>query len=78
MKILKNEQIKILVYIEYTNIGTRKTVVKNGEILQISNLTSPMRGERSGLSDKEPHVTFYNGTEAVFIPVIDIIKINYV
>ena len=78
MTILTNKQIKTLVYLDYTRLGKRTHVIKNGEILNVTELTSPMRDTQNmSLSKKEPHISFYNGTEGVFIPVVDIIKINY-
>lgn len=77
MRILRNKQITSLVYKEYSKTGVRITIIKNGEILNVSNLTPPMRGDNMNLSKREPHITFYNGTEASFIPLDDIININY-
>jgi len=77
MDIITNKQITKLFYRENTPVGKRVNIVKNGEILTVMDLTSPMRGDDVGLSKKEPHVTFYNGTEGIFIPVVDIINIKY-
>jgi len=77
MEILTNKQITDLVYKVRTSKGERIEVIKNGEIIQVSELISPMRGGDMGLSKREPHVTFYNGSQAEFIPIDDILNINY-
>lgn len=78
MEIVMNKQISEILYKTYTPAGDRIEIAKNGEILNIADLTSPMRdNENVHLSKKESHITFYNGSDGFFIPIADIIAINY-
>ena len=77
MKIIKNKQIISLIYKKYINTVMKIDTLRNGEILDVIDLTPPMRGDIINLSNIEQHIIFYNGTETLFIPSVDIIYINY-
>lgn len=78
MEILTNKQVNEIVYKEYTVLGEIESVVENGKILSVMNLTPPMRGNDFGLSKKEPHIAFFNESiGGVFIPVADVLDIEY-
>ena len=60
MEIIENKQIKDILYKEFTLKGERISVDKNGEIINIQDLITPMRDDHEiNLSKREPHMIFY-------------------
>lgn len=76
MEIILEKPVEKIVY---KNHRTGKDeILEDGVIITQQDLISPMRKRfETGLSNKEPHVGFKNVNGVVFIPIKDIITLEY-
>jgi len=76
MEIIIDKPVEKIVY--KNNRSEKEEVLEDGVIITQQDLISPMRDRfNTGLSDKEPHIGFKNGDGAFFIPIKDIISLDY-
>ena len=76
MEIIIDKPVEKIVY--KNNRSEKEEVLEDGVIITQQDLISPMRDRfNTGLSDKEPHIGFKNADTVVFIPVKDIISLDY-
>ena len=76
MKILINKPVEKLIYKDY--YLDRNEILKDGLIITQKELISPMRTRfETNLTRREPHIAFQNDNGVKFIPIKDIISIEY-
>lgn len=76
MEIIIEKPVEKVIY--KTHRGDVEKTLEDGVIFSQQDLISPMRDRfESGLTKKEPHIGFKNGEGVVFIPIKDIITLDY-
>jgi len=76
MEIIIDKPVKKIVYKNHRL--EREEILEDGIIFSQQNLISPMRDRFNiGLTDKEPHIGFKNSDGPIYIPVKDIITLEY-